>query len=324
MIVAGLVALAVADLSTAPWGTQKIPELPGCYAALLARRPGASFCEVHGGNGWDYLRYQSTLAYWQSLHGGRTSAGNPGVTNRRLQNRILDGSPFRHDRIEDPAYLVGSGPWAFGLVHDARFEDYAWLYLTANDFDYLILHKWTWDGRPAPPALARTRERLAGAIVFEDERTVAIDRRRLAAPRQPVLICADGWRDQIVRRGRSEAIVSEDAELIVYNPSPDRPLRLRVHASSYLRPRTVRLVTDRGELASWRVSPTEESWLLSPRVRLPNGLQVIALRSDGAERPRKPKYAPVEGDMTPFSLWVSAVQIVGEESLAGKPEARRR
>jgi hypothetical protein len=315
----GLVVLAVAD-SSIPFQTWPMPPMPPCYASVLRRRPGASFHEVHSST--SYLRYQSTLAYWQSRHGGRTSAGNPGVDHVPLAHLALAPSPFHYRLLGDPGYLSGPGPEAFDLVRDARFEDYAWLFLTAHDFDYLILHTWTWDDHPPPAALIRIRERLRGAVVFEDEATVVIDRRRLKTPTRPVLLCTDGWRRRLVRQERTSGIVARDARVAVFNPTPDRALTLRIDASSYLEPRTVRLRVPGRELARWQVHPAETATFVSPPLLLPEGLQVLTLESDGDARPIRPQYAP-GGDPRPFSLWVSSVQLTREDAIARAPAAGR-
>src|SRR5690606_4607325 len=124
------------------------------------------------------------------------------------------------------------------------FEDYAWLYLTAHGFDYLVIHRWTWEGRPVPEPLDRVQERLSAGIVFEDESAVVIDRRRLPIPERPALLCTTGWRDRINWRGAHAGIVEEDARILVYNPTPEFPLQLRVEASAYREPRVLRLLSE--------------------------------------------------------------------------------
>lgn len=308
VIIVGLVVLAVADLARVPFITRELPALPDCYAFLLRNQPGASFCEIHPAE--NHLSYESTITYWQALHGGRTSAGNPGVNNRPLMNHVLAASPFSYKQLSDLSYLSEPGPETIDLIQGVDFEDYAWLFLTVHGFDDLILHKWTWGNRPMPAPLLRIRERLAEAIVFEDEATVAFDRARLEPPQRPTLICTEGWRERFLRRGRYSAIATEDARLMLFNPTPERALRLKLTASAFIKPRTVRLLADGRELACWRVQPTESADFVSPPFRLPEGLHELSLASDGASPPAHPKSAPTGGPLKPFSLWVSGLQII--------------
>lgn len=301
----GLAGLAVVDLAMVPCPTRPIPPMPPVYATLLRSHPDATLCEVHP-NG-DYVSYESTLAYWQGMHGGKTSAGNPGVENRRLTHLTGVTSPFYHGLLGDPGYLTG--PSRFDIVGEARFEDYAWLYLTTHKFDYLVLHTWSADGSPTSPVFARIRGRLAEALIHEDATQSAFDRRRLATPDRPVALLTSGWRDRIAWRGVPSAIAAEDARVAVYNPSADRPLRLRLVASAYLKPRVVRLLAEGRELARWRVVPGAPSSFQSPPFRLGGGIAELSIASDGSERPARISYAPVEGDMAPISLWVAGVRL---------------
>jgi hypothetical protein len=288
LIAAGVMGLAVADLSMVPYVSSEFPLMPRVYASLREDDPRASFYEIHS---------------------PRTSAGSPGIENRAVDNLVLVNSPFFYLRMLNDSYLDQPGPETFDLVRNAFFEDYTWLFLTVHDFDYLVLHKWTWDRSPPSPPLRHIRDRLRTAIVFEDEATVVFDRRRMEKPSHAVLLCPQGWRDRIGRRGLYQGIAAQSARIAVFNPSPEQRLVLKGIVSSYQKPRTVRLVGDGRELARWRVEPTEPVIVESPSFRLPAGVHELSLESDGAERPIKPEYAPAEGDTAPFSLWVAALEI---------------
>lgn len=315
LVAAALFAVAIADLSTAPYPSRPLPTAPRVYGRLLERTPGASFCEVHPtGRGFDYLRYQSTLAYWQSLHGGRTSAGNPGVENRAFAARAYANSPFHHARLADPEYLSTPGRDAFDLVRDARFEDYAWLYLHAMQYDYLILHKWTWDGTPTPAPLLRIRERLAGAILVEDDAVAVLDPRRLDPPTRPTALCLAGWRERVPRSGATGAIAGPEATALVYNPTPGQPLQLELSASSYLEPRVVRVLAGDDELARWTFRPGPGATGQSRPFYLPEGLHTLRIASDGAASPGP---SPARGNTAPISLWVSSVRVTDAPTRVG-------
>ena len=320
--------LAIADLSPSPFLTQPIPTMPTVYQSLREKDPEATFCEVHPtGNGFDYLRYESTLAYWQAKHGGRTSAGNPGVENRVFSALASSNSPFHYSRLADPGYLSAGGPEGFDLVRDADFEEYAWLYLMAMNYDYLIVHNWTWDGSPPPSPLLRIQDRLAGAMVAEDAKAgvVVFDRRKLERPSHPVALCRSGWRERLNRFGKTSAIAEREAEILVYNPTPEQPIRLELSASSYVDPRVVRLREGDRELARWEFRPESESIVRSPPFLLGAGLHSIVLSSESESQPLKPEYAPVARDVRPFSLWVSSLRVEGgPDRVAGEVEGVER
>lgn len=324
-LAAGLPLLALADLSSVPFPSRALPDLPPAYARLADRAPDARICEIHPtGSGFDFLRYESTLAYWQSRHGLTTSAGNPGVENRRYSARVLASSPFFYALLADPGYLDGPRPVSLSPVQASRFEDLARLWLLAHEYDYLVMHKWTWDGSPTPPALLRARGRLADAIVDEDELVAVLDPRRLPPPTRPVALCRSGWRERLPRFGVPAAIAEQEAEILVSNPAPGLPLRLELAASSYLEPRLVRLESGGRVLARWEVRPESASTLISPPIALPEGIHALVLSSDGACRPRRPEYAPVPGDESPFSLWVTSIRLLPEPAAIGQADGPSR
>ena len=115
----------------------------------------------------------------------------------------------------------------------------------------------------------------------------------------------------MIRNGRYLGMVAEDARLILYNPRPTQPIRLTLSARASLEPRSVRLLAENRELTNWKVGPGKMSSLVSPPFSLPEGLHTLSLVSDGSSRPPKPKYAPVEGRLDPFSLWVSGLRVEG-------------
>lgn len=297
-----MIALSVADLAFVPYGTTAFRPPPAFYSAILKSHPGSAFCEVHPS--LPYIPYESQITYWQSLHLGRTSAGNPGVANARLEQSSLIASPFHYSLIGNPGYLSGPDPVMYDIVQDCRFSDYAWLYLAANKFDFVVLHRWTFDGSPPPATISRVRERLAEAVVFEDSATSVLDRTRMKPPTSPSAICTTGWHDRVVDRGVYSALASRDARLAIYNPDPARPLSLRVRASSNGTIRTVRVVADGREIGTWSVDPDRSETFETSAFRLSAGLHEIRLESDG-ESPR----AGAEGPSTPFSLRVSAVHL---------------
>jgi hypothetical protein len=332
----GLALAAVLDMSIVPFHTAAIPPTPPCYAWLRRRDPGAAFLEVpqHVAGG-SYL--SSLCAYWQSYHRGRTSVGYAGQGNHRYDNLVYWNSPFmatslaRRDFLADPDRCVGPAEPArsfgdrFDVAWNVGFLEYVWLYLTANKFDYVILHQWEGSSPEARVYLDRLKELLRGARVYEDAMTAVYARARLAPPRRPVVLCTEGWRPGMVdlRHGR---VAGRMARLAVYNPDAEWPLAIALEAATPKSARAVRLVAGGVELARWGVGPGPAQHRLSPPFRLPAGLQELALVSDGEDTPDGPGAAATPWDLAPFSLRVASVgigQVPRPAAIAGQARTIR-
>lgn len=323
-IFAAVAALTVVDLAPVAFVTDTLPPLPACYAAIRQLDPEATLLELpqyHSGG----APVSSTLTYWQSIHRLRTSAGYQGLSNKPYDNLVAWNSPFLHQRMEQPSYLRDPGnflqapqgppPPLFGLddlVHEVgpyrySFTDCVWMHASVFGYDYIVLHQWD-DSVRAFPGLPRLKEQLAHARVYEDDRTIVYQRQRLQPPGNPVVLPLDGWR--AAYRERAIRVAEARARLAVYNPDPEQPLRLTLDAGALNRPRTVRVLSGATEVARFQVSPsTPPQTHTTPPFRLPAGLQVLTLDSDGQEVPLDDAQLAFAGDHEPYSLRVDAVAL---------------
>ena len=174
------------------------PPLPAPYLRLKARDPYAVILELPQSGSEGSLLYL-LCGYWQLQHRLVTNVGQSGFANVRLDDRVTHCSPFLDWNLSNPSYLAsieGPGPAQFGIVCNARFEDYVWLYLRAHGYHYLVLHQWQWPGATPewPVQLDRVKSLLAHAKIDEDEAIAVYDRERLRPPGRPTVVCTDGWK----------------------------------------------------------------------------------------------------------------------------------
>ena len=192
--------------------------MPGCYAFMERAAPGAPFVEVpqfgSGGSGLN-----SVCTYWQSFHRGRTTAGYCGQGNAHFDNLLAYNSPFYAEAIAQPTFLADPDRIPLALDGVFAFRDYAWLYLTAHDLRFVVVHRWPGAVDPASsPGLDRLKSALAAAKVYEDAGSIVYDRDRLPAPARPVMITTGGWR--IGGEHARVRVAERSARLLVYNPDP--------------------------------------------------------------------------------------------------------
>ena len=318
---AGLAGVALADLAVVPAFTMPIPPMPGCYAFMKRAAQGGAFVEIPQFSSGGSLLY-AVGGYWQSIHRGRTNVGYSGQGNAIFDNLLSWNSPFSASRLAEPDYLADPERMTFDVVGPARFRDYAWLYLTAHDFRFAVLHQWPGAIPNQPVRLDRIKAELAVAKVFEDEGSVVYDRERLPAPSHPVLITTRGWRP--AWEGTLVRVANRWARLALYNPDPGCDLRVRLNALAFRHPRRVLLRSGDRELARWDVHPGRFQTLTSPTFHLPSGLHELDLVSDGEDRPRSWRDASFVGDLTPYSLKIEHVELDGIPALARRiPGAAR-
>ena len=282
LLAGALAVVALADLATVPFPTYRVPPVPACYGWIRERDPDAVILDAPHYN--DCWTTPSLCTYWQSIHRLRTSAGYTANANRRQDDLLTFNSPFHAPRLADPAYLADPEAETFDLVKNIAFDDYTWLYLTRFGFDYVVLHRRPGRYTEAPVRLERIQERLDEAKVFGDADAIVYARDRLRPPSRPVLICTEGWghRAQFLP-GRPRA-ASRCARLTLYNPTPEKGMRLTVEATPVGGVRTVRLRSEGEDLARWEVRPRIPPGVDEPRVPAPAGDGRI---DAGARRPRR-------------------------------------
>ena len=304
---AAISAVAMADLSMVPFTAEPLTPMPASYARLVEADPKATFLDAplhHSG-----FAHPLTAAsgYWQTIHHGRTSGGYSGHANIPFDNRLVHNTPFSADAMASPGYLDDPESATFGIVSNVRFLDYAWLYLTANDLRYVVLHRSPTMAAEPIDSRSHLESLLGVALVSADDDVAVFDRDKLPPPARPVLTCSSGWRGGW--QGRPILIASKVAEVAAYNPDASRELTFTLKAQAFRQPRTVRLLSNGVELAHWDVRPDQPRIFLSPPFRLPAGLQTLAIASDAEERPTRRHEAAIAGDDRPYSLSVAEVSL---------------
>ena len=323
LVFGGLSAIALVDLGTVPYATVPVPPMPACYRVILDRDPNATFLDAPQFNSGCF-ELPALATYWQSLHGGTTSAGYTSFLNVGYDNLICQNSPFDAFKLAQPNYLLDPHREDFDLVRGAFFRDYAWLYLTVHKLRYVVIHQRPGSFPEFAVHLDRVKALLADAKVFEDADAAVYDRDLLPKPGRPTLLYAQGWGHRVSRKGVRTCMVGPSGRLFVYNPDADRPMTLALDASAHQAARSVRLVADGQDLASWVAQPRQEQTWQTPPFRLPQGLRSLSLESDGSAPPSV-LAAHVEGDATPFSLWVRGVGIKSAPSIVvDREEPTRR
>lgn len=277
LLFAVLTALAIADL-TYPGSTRgPIPEMPGCYAFIRRHNPKATLLEVpYDPVGTDL---NSLCTYWQASHRLTTSAGYSGHDNVLLEARIGQDSPVTTAKIALPGYLADPTRMPTEFGPDVDFRSYLWIYLTANGFDYIVLHT-QHNGLPdGSPGLARLKAVLDDCKVFEDAGSVVYARSRMKAPTHVVQLTRDGWGERNQWQSTRNCLLPATGRLLVYNPSPDRDLTLSLDAASVVRDRDVVVRSGTAEIARWHVAFGAFQGLVSPPFRLPSGLNELTIET---------------------------------------------
>jgi hypothetical protein len=321
-----LTVAALADLAIVPYGATSIPPMPGCYAFMKQAAPGAAFLEVpQFGSGGSFL--YALCSYWQSYHRGRTSAGYCGQGNAVFDNLLTYNSPFEATVLAEPSYLAGSDRIRFDMTGEVSFGDYAWLYLHAHDFRFVVLHQWPGSVTHLPVRLDRLKSLLEVAKVYDDGATVVYDRDRLPLPTHPVLLTLRGWRpawdEKMIRAANREA------SLLVYNPDPEQNVRIGLSAATLHQARQVRLRDGEKDLARWEIRPGSYQPLATATLRLRAGLSALTLESDSDSAPRNWREATLVGDRSPYSLKVKSLglevapEIVKQERVGSDAGTRR-
>ena len=239
---------------TWPWsrsGWNPSRPCPPAYAFLKQRNPKATILEIpYLGSGGSNLN--AVCTYWQALHRLTTSAGYSGHVNR-----------FEDARIGTQLSLPGREAGGAGLPRGLRqgrsrrhgtvdFNDFVWLYLTVNRFDYIVLHQWAGAMPEYPVRLDRIKALLQESKIYEDAATIVYVGRCSAAAR-PVHICLEEWQERTLWQGQWNCRIPKSARVVVYNPDPTRDLTLVLDTATELPDQAVRVrAGSRGTLALGR------------------------------------------------------------------------
>jgi hypothetical protein len=301
-VLAALSVVAIVDLALVPFvGTHRLPPLPASYVWLKQRDPGSTLFEwpINGPE-------MADRTYWQLFHGLPTSEGYSGVANMAFVHRINVLSPLFSTSRED--FLSKPDAESYGPIRDVAFRDYAWLFFQVNKYRYVVFHDDLGPALGHPAAMARVRDQLIGAKVYEDGKTTIYEQSRLPVPSRPVLACTDGWRSSVGMLGPIRFAVGKVGRIELFNPSPGDALVLDLEASACRSARTVRLMAGPAELARWKIEPGEPKSYSSPPFLLPAGVQELTLESDAAESPKR-SHDSMDEAKTPYSLRISAIRV---------------
>jgi hypothetical protein len=300
-----LSACAVADLSMVPFWRGTLPPLPACYGFLKQRDPSATILEIpSAGSG----RLNELATYWQALHGLSTSAGYSGHVNVRQACSVGYNSPFPASRLAEPDFLDQPDKLNFGFNVHVAFKDYVWLYLTANRFDYVVLHRKLEDMPEHPLRLDRLQELLRECKIYEDADTIVYDRSRLKAPSHPVHVNLGEWRTRPAWQGRWNSVIPKRGRIAVYTPSSEQELSLVIDMVPLHRTRAITVREDSRELARWQLAPGGFQRCVSPRFRLAAGLHALTIESRSAG-PALDGRALESRENKPYSLRVARVSL---------------
>jgi hypothetical protein len=315
-----LMAVALADLSVVPFGSQEIPAMPAAYAVLLRANPGASFLEGPHYTSGDAVDLSALGAYWQSFHRGRTTAGYTAHPNLGFDGLIAHASPFSIWDLANPHFLSNPDETTVDLFGHVHYRDYVWLFLTRHDLRFVVLHKRPMAISGYPVRLEGVRAVLAGALVFEDADTVVFDRDLIPRPTLPVAVCTEGWHQTLLVNGRRARSMAKVGHLAVFNPDPARELTVSLDALAFRSPRIARLMAGSTELARWVIEPGPHREVASPPFRLPAGMQDLAIECDDDDRPTRHHELQADGDQRPVSLRVLSIGLKSSPTAGVSPE----
>jgi hypothetical protein len=310
-----LAAITVADLSVDLYSGARIPELPAAYAWLLRRDPHPTLLEIPVQNSGSGSKVTSSCGYWQSIHGGATSAGYSGVDNLRFDNIVYHQCPFTVAQLVDPAFLTQPDAMPHGIAEPSSFDDSIWLYTKYYRFSHIVLHESPGAFPGTPECLARLKGRLEGARIYDDGRIAIYETARLKVPSQPTLLCADGWRQHRpweppkTWHGRPVAALDRKATVVIANPDPTTDLVLRYEGAAFRKARSVQLLANGHVVARWTVASAELATYRSPRFRLGAGIHELQLVSDGQSPVVRRREEPAEADTRPYSLRVTQISV---------------
>ncbi len=319
----GMTAVTLADLAMVPFPSAPIPPLPAVYADLKRDHPTATILDAPLFDSTRGQTFSALWGYWQQIHGLRTSAGYPGLTNSRFDAEIARDSVFGADRLEGRINAR-----EFGMDGTLDPGDRAWLELTAHGFDYVVLrhepslmqifHTAWFDRFPA--AIAQFGQTYSGAVVVPPNPdgswpAVALERNQLALPRNLTWMSDRGWRPVATTDGelitRYAALAS--AQIEVCQPVAGHVTLILDQVEAFQRARLIRLMEGDRELARWRIEPGSRQDLRSPALDLAVGRHTWTLISDGADRPTR-SADRLDDAATPFSFRLSGVRVVAGES----------
>jgi hypothetical protein len=317
-----LAAVSVFDLAHTNYPSSAVPPVPSGYAWLLERDPKAVWVDAPQASSGGPDIVNAMCTYWQSYHRGRTTAGYSGQAQWPLDNRLSWASPFSADGLSKPEFLSNASAARFDLITEANAADYMWAYLTVHRLTHVVLHRWI---GPEYPGFERLRVILEPAKIYEDDLIAIYERDLLPPPTEPVVLCAEGWETRIMPPADGYVRpMTEVAWLMVYNPSPARPIVLGMRARGFGHARRVVISHEHETKAEWVVPRESQTLLVSPAFNLPMGFSELNIRADGAVARGRGGHT-IDYVAQPISLLVSGVNLRSSDPamVADQPETAR-
>ncbi len=320
LTVGTMFALTILDLAPPAYPGVKPPPMPDLYRRIVARDPQATFHEAPFFGTRGFL-LPSATAYWQLDHGGKTTGGYSGMINNALEYQVGYPSPFfarnlAAGRSVDPAHQF------FDVVR-ADAHDYLWAFLHHNGLRYAVVFQEPSYFSDLRGSVSPLLPLLAPAEIDRDPEAIAYAADRLPPPRGAVLVPVSGLRLREVWRERWAARVEKSAAFALYNPTPERPIVLRLGATSLAVSRSARVTLTAPAAAPgsppWqgseqtlirlRANPVFYNWFESKAFLAPAGWSEVRIDSAG-ESPQDRGLARWGADRLPFSLWLAAIEVV--------------
>jgi hypothetical protein len=309
-VVAALAVAVTADLRSNAFQGSTVPPLPAFYRALTASGAKPRLLEAPMVPSGAYDTRSSVCAYWQSIHGGRTSAGYSGHDNDAFNERVYHGSPFSSAQARRPNFLDDPDRETLGIAVDVNFRDYVWLYARHHRFDWIVLHQWPGAADENRAPVDRLEAVLRDTRVASDAGALLYDPERLDVPTRPVFLPTEGWLYGVSWRHWPACPTSRTARVVVFNPTPRDEMVFHIAARAFKYGRTARLMSGGRELSRFEIAADGDRTYTSTPFTLDAGLTVLELVCDGKDRrPNRVEDRIDECDDRPYSLLVSGVKL---------------
>ena len=318
LFLTSLVGLTLADLAMVPFVSAPIPEPPALYTEIRQANPQAVILDAPLFDSTQGQTFSSLWGYWQQVHGLRTSAGYPGLTNAQFDAEIVRPSCFKACRT--PRFKVDQFPVStvadFDLDGTQDIMGRVWLELSAHRFDHVVAH--ANPNSALAPYMSWSWIVLDFLVHAPDHELEVVDRSKIPLPTRLVWMSDRGWRE--VSNGKESATVFAalaEARVEFYQPTEGAVVLILAGVNAFARSRVVRLVDGGHELAHWRIESGSTRDLRSGPIPLPAGRHTWTIISDGADRPtRSADRIDVSG--TPYSFRLSGVRLRPADPLKTK------
>lgn len=268
-------AITAADLGTLRFVSTPLPRMPACYRWIRDRQAEARLYEAPSYGSGFVEPLTACAGYWQGFHRLKTSAGYSGVPNDPFDARVGYHSPFDGRSLAHPRFLSDPAHVSFGTSENLDAQDALWLFMKANDFSHIVLHRWKGSGGENAPGGRRWERLIRQAKVYEDADALVFAAERLRPPVRPALTPTTGWFGAWPNRKR--LFTRSRGDWAVVNPSPSRPVRFVWRGKSHAGPIVVRLLLNDVERAVWTIDDDRTTTRTGPPLSLSGSIDRLSL-----------------------------------------------